>query len=82
MEKDSALYQLMDVRMNGVMNDIVGSDGEYQEIIRRSDEYSSKLEKIGLPVDIRVRPQSTGQDGKAATALPNLDKFPSKLPVF
>ncbi len=54
MEKDSALHQLMDVRMNGVMNDIVGSAGEYQAIIRRSDEYSSKLEKIGLPVDIRL----------------------------
>ncbi len=54
MEKDSALYQLMDTRMNGVMNDIVNSDGEYQEILRRSDEYSGKLEKIGLPVDIRL----------------------------
>ncbi len=31
-EKDSALYQLMDVRMNGVMNGIVSSDGN----IRRS----------------------------------------------
>ncbi len=54
MEKDSALYQLMDTRMNGVMNDIVNSDGEYQEILRRSDEYSGRLEKIGLPVDIRL----------------------------
>ncbi len=27
MEKNSTLYRLMDVRMNGVMNDIVGSDG-------------------------------------------------------
>ncbi len=54
MEKDSALYQLMDTRMNGVMNDIVNSDGEYQTIIRRSDKYSGKLEKIGLPVDIRL----------------------------
>ncbi len=54
MEKDSALYQLMDTRMNGIMNDIVNSDGEYQEILRRSDEYSGRLEKIGLPVDIRL----------------------------
>ncbi len=54
MEKDSALYQLMDTRMNGIMNDIVNSDGEYQEILRRSDEYSGRLQKIGLPVDIRL----------------------------
>ncbi len=54
MEKDSALYQLMDTHMNGIMNDIVNSDGEYQEILRRFDEYSGKLEKIGLPVDIRL----------------------------
>ena len=29
MEKDSALYQLMDTRMHSVMNGIVSSDGEY-----------------------------------------------------
>ena len=39
MAKESALYQLMGVRMNGIMNDITNSDGEYQEIIRKSDEY-------------------------------------------
>ncbi len=54
MEKDSALYQLMVVRMNGIMNDITNSDGEYQEIVRKSDEYSGRLERIGLPVDIRL----------------------------
>ena len=53
MEKDSALYQLMDIRMNGVMNGITNGDGEYQAILRRSDEYSGKLERVGLPVDIR-----------------------------
>ncbi len=52
MEKDSALYQLMDVRMNGVMNGIVSSDGEYQEIIRRFDECSGKLEKMDLPKEM------------------------------
>ena len=33
MGKDSALYQLMDVRMHSVMNGIVSSDGEYQYLI-------------------------------------------------
>ncbi len=46
MEKDSALYQLIDVRMNGVMNSIVSSDGEYQESIRRSDVYSGRPEQM------------------------------------
>ncbi len=54
MGKDSALYQLMVVRMNGIMNDITNSDGEYQEIVRKSEEYSDRLERIGLPVDIRM----------------------------
>ncbi len=54
MEKDSALYQLMDTRMNGVMNDIVNGDGEYQAIIRRSDECSGKLEKMDLSKEIRL----------------------------
>jgi len=53
LEKDSALYQLMVVRMNGIMNDITNSDGEYQAILQKSDVYSGKLERIGLPVDIR-----------------------------
>ncbi len=52
MEKDSALYQLMDVRMNGVMNGIVSSDGEYQKIIRRFDECSGKLENMDLPKEM------------------------------
>ncbi len=45
MEKDSALYQLMGIRMNGVMNGI--TNGEYQAILRKSDEYSGKLERVG-----------------------------------
>ena len=39
LEKDSALYQLMDTRMNGVMNGIVSDNGEYQAILRNSDIY-------------------------------------------
>ena len=53
MAKDSALYQLMDIRMNGVMNDITNSDGEYQEIIRKSNEYSDALNKMELPKEVR-----------------------------
>ena len=54
METESALYQLMGVRMNGVMNGITNSDGQYQEIIRRSDEYSDRLEEMELPEEVRL----------------------------
>ena len=54
METDSALYQLMGVRMNGVMNGITNSDGQYQEIIRRSDVYSDRLEEMELPEEVRL----------------------------
>lgn len=54
MEKDSALYQLMGIRMNGIMNGITNGDREYQAIIRKSDEYSVKPERVGLPVDVRL----------------------------
>ena len=54
METESALYQLMGVRMNGVMNGITNSDGQYQEIIRKSDEYSGKLEELDLPEEVRL----------------------------
>ena len=54
MEKDSALYQLMDVRMHSVMNGIVNSDGEYQAILRKSDVYSGELERMDLSKEIRL----------------------------
>ncbi len=54
METESALYQLMDTRMNGIMNGIVSGDGEYQQISRRSDEYSDRLEKMELPKEVRL----------------------------
>lgn len=54
MGKETALYQLMDIRINSVMNGIVNSDGEYQAIIRKSDEYSDKLDGMELPKEIRL----------------------------
>ncbi len=48
--------------MNGIMNSIVSSDGEYQSIIRGSDVYSSgRLKQMKLPEEVRLlivlRPQ-------------------------
>ena len=54
MEAESALYQLMGIRMNGVMNGITNSDGQYQEIIRRSGAYSDRLEEMELPEEVRL----------------------------
>ena len=54
LEKDSALYQLMGIHMNSVMNGITNSDGEYQAIIRKSDEYSDKLDGMELPKEVRL----------------------------
>lgn len=54
MGKESALYQLMSIRMNGIMNDIANDDGKYQEIIRKSDEYSSRLEKLEPPKEVQL----------------------------
>ena len=48
MGKEPALYQLMGICMNSVMNSITNSDGEYQAFIRKSDEYSDKLDKMNL----------------------------------
>ncbi len=54
MEKDSALYQLIGTRMNGVMNGIVSGDGEYQAILRKSDIYSGELGRMDLSKEIRL----------------------------
>lgn len=54
MGKEHALYQLMDIRMNEVMNGIVSNDGEYQSIIRKSDEYSGRLDEMDLSKEVRL----------------------------
>lgn len=52
--KKTILDQLMGLRMNSVMNEITNSDMEYQEIIRRSDIYSDKLEALQLPKETQL----------------------------
>ena len=49
MDKDSVMYQLMDLRVNTVLNSILAADGDYQEIKRKSDVYSGQLEAMGFP---------------------------------
>lgn len=54
MGKEPALYQLMGIRMNSVMNCITNNDGEYQSIIRKSDEYSDRLNEMNLSKEVRL----------------------------
>ena len=54
MDSNSVLYQLMDIRMNGIMNEITNRDKEYQEISRSSDEYSGRLDALHLPREVRL----------------------------
>lgn len=54
MGKESTLYQLMGIRMNGIMNRVTNSDSKYQEIIRTSDEYSGKLDNLNLPKEVQL----------------------------
>lgn len=51
MDKQSTLYQLMGMRMNGVMNGITQRDEDYQALLRAVDEYSDKLEAMHLSAD-------------------------------
>lgn len=52
--KNSVLNQLMGLRMNSVINEITNNDMEYQEIIRKSDVYSNKLDALQLPKETRL----------------------------
>ncbi|WP_318709184.1 hypothetical protein [Candidatus Acetatifactor stercoripullorum] len=54
MDSNSVLYQLMDIRMNGIMNEITNRDKEYQEISRNSDKYSGRLDALHLPKEVRL----------------------------
>lgn len=49
MDKGSALYQLMDIRINDALDKIIQADEEYQQIILKSREYLDKLETLHLP---------------------------------
>lgn len=54
MRKEPALYQLMGIRMNSIINVITSSDGKYQAIIRKSDEYSGRLDEIELAKEVQL----------------------------
>ena len=53
MDKDSVLYLLMDMRVNGVLDRIPEKDEEYQEISRKSGGYLDRLEAMDLPKEAR-----------------------------
>ena len=46
MDKDSVMYLLMDMRVNGILDRILEKDEEYQEIARKSVEYLDRLEAM------------------------------------
>lgn len=54
MDKDSVLYLLMDMRVNGILDRILEKDEEYQGIARKSGEYLDRLETMELPQEARL----------------------------
>lgn len=53
MDKDSVLYQLMDMRVNGILDRVLEKDEEYQEIAKKSGGYLDRLEAMDLPKEAR-----------------------------
>ena len=53
MDKDSVLYLLMDMRVNGILDRILERDEEYQKIAQKSGEYLDRLENMELPKEAR-----------------------------
>lgn len=53
MDKDSVLYQLMELRINTILNSILATDKDYQDIIQKSNKYTDQLDSIGLPTRVR-----------------------------
>ncbi len=49
MDKKSALYQLMCLRMNGIVNYTTEQDEEYQTLLRDVDRHTARLEATQLP---------------------------------
>jgi len=53
MDKDSVMYLLMDMRVNGILDRILEKDAEYQETAKKSEEYLDRLEAMNLPKEAR-----------------------------
>ena len=53
MDKKSTLYQLMGMRMNGIMNGITEQDEDYQALLQEVDKYSGSLEALHPPARLR-----------------------------
>lgn len=53
MDKSSAMYQLMDIRVNDILDEILKNDEEYQQISQKSGEYLEKLDAMALPQEVR-----------------------------
>lgn len=52
MDKNSVMYQLMDLRLNESFNEAILADEEYMTITKRSSDYSAKLDAMQLPKDV------------------------------
>ncbi len=53
MDKSTVLYQLMDIRINEVLDKITANDDEYQATVRESDSCAGKLDALDLSDDAR-----------------------------
>lgn len=49
MDRDSVLYQLMEVRMDARMGQIAEGDSVYQATVKEAGKYSKKLDALKLP---------------------------------
>ena len=48
MNKNSLLYQLMAMRMNGIMNSVAEQDEDYQASLSAADPYIDQLKALQL----------------------------------
>ncbi len=53
MDKNSLLYQLMAMRMNGILNEVAEQDEDYQAALSAVDPYADQLKAMQLPKETR-----------------------------
>ncbi len=53
MDMNSVLYQLMDMRTNGILNKIVEVDEDYQKVNKKSDIFFKQLDEMDLSEEVR-----------------------------
>lgn len=82
MEKNSVLYQLMDIQINSIMNKIVMANKKYREITRRADSALEKIEAPFIRIILQLYEAKPSCSNRGSPSLLRISAFPTWMRFF